>query len=99
MRSNEGKSSRRYFGPGFFGFFEELTRNNGREWFNANKNRYETSVRGPMLNFIADVGPRLKQISSYYVSDPRPIGGSMMRIYRNLRFSRRPYCSKYAPKT
>src|SRR5437016_80532 len=80
--------SRAYFGPRFFGFFEELERNNNREWFQRNKSRYEDEVREPMLGFIADLGPRLKKLSRYYVADPRPTGGSMFRIYRNLRFSR-----------
>jgi uncharacterized protein (TIGR02453 family) len=78
----------RYFSPKAFEFFEELTRNNNREWFLKNKSRYENDVRDPMLAFIADFAPRLKKISANYVADPRPSGGSMMRIYRNLRFSR-----------
>ena len=78
----------RYFSPKFFEFFEELGRNNNREWFLKNKSRYENEVREPMLAFIAAFAPRLKKISACYVADPRPSGGSMMRIYRNLRFSR-----------
>ena len=78
----------RYFTPRFFEFLDELSRNNNREWFVPNKPRYERDVREPMLAFIADFGPRLKKISANYVADPRPTGESMMRIYRNLRFSR-----------
>lgn len=78
----------RYFSPKFFEFFEELGRNNNREWFLKNKSRYENEVREPMLAFIAAFAPQLKKISACYVADPRPSGGSMMRIYRNLRFSR-----------
>ena len=78
----------RYFTPRFFEFFEELSRNNNRDWFIANKPRYEHDVREPMLAFIADFAPRLRKISARYVADPSPTGGSMMRIYRNLRFSR-----------
>jgi uncharacterized protein (TIGR02453 family) len=78
----------RYFTPRFFEFFEELSRNNNRDWFIPNKPRYEHDVREPMLAFIADFAPRLRKISPRYVADPRPSGGSMMRIYRNLRFSR-----------
>lgn len=80
--------ARRYFTPRFFGFLEELSRNNNRDWFQHNKARYEHDVREPMLAFIADFAPRLRKISAYYVADPRPTGGSMMRIYRNIRFSR-----------
>jgi len=78
----------RYFTPRFFEFLEELSRNNNREWFIPNKARYERDVREPMLAFIADFALRLRKISACYVADPRPMGGSMMRIYRNLRFSR-----------
>ncbi|HUA33465.1 MAG TPA: TIGR02453 family protein [Candidatus Binataceae bacterium] len=78
----------RYFSPAFFEFFEELSRNNNREWFQHNKSRYEDEVRTPMLRFIADFAPRLRAIGKHFDADPRPTGGSMMRIYRNLRFSR-----------
>jgi uncharacterized protein (TIGR02453 family) len=78
----------RYFNPRFFEFLEELSRNNNRDWFQQNKPRYERDVREPMLAFIADFAPRLRKISARYIADPRPTGGSMMRIYRNLRFSR-----------
>jgi uncharacterized protein (TIGR02453 family) len=78
----------RYFAPRFFEFLEELSRNNNRDWFQDNKPRYEHDVREPMLAFIADFAPRLQKISPRYLADSRPTGGSMMRIYRNLRFSR-----------
>jgi len=77
-----------HFTPAFFEFFEELARNNNREWFQRNKQRYESRVRDPTLAFIADLAPHLRKLSKYYVPDPRPSGGSMFRIYRNLRFSR-----------
>ena len=79
---------RNYFNVRFFEFFEELGRNNNREWFQRNRDRYEREVREPMLNFISDFAPRLHKIARYFEADPRPTGGSMMRIYRNLRFSR-----------
>jgi uncharacterized protein (TIGR02453 family) len=80
--------AQRYFTPKFFEFFEELSRNNNRDWFTPNKPRYQHDVREPMLAFIADFAVRLRKISANYVADPRSTGGSMMRIYRNLRFSR-----------
>ena len=86
-------SGKRYFGPSLFDFFRDLQANNNRQWFLANKARYESAVHDPMLRFIADFGPRLRRISRHYVADPRPIGGSMFRIYRDVRFSsdKRPY--------
>jgi uncharacterized protein (TIGR02453 family) len=76
-----------YFRPAFFGFFRELAKNNKRDWFQANKSRFENDVRDPMLRFIGDLGPRLRKLSKHYVADPRPVGGSMFRIYRDIRFS------------
>jgi uncharacterized protein (TIGR02453 family) len=83
----------RYFNTEFFKFQKELMAHNEREWFLRNKERYETSVRDPFLRFIADLASPLRQIDSHYVADPRPTGGSMMRIYRDTRFARdkRPY--------
>ncbi len=76
-----------------FRFFEELRRNNNREWFAANKERYKRSVVAPMVAFIEAMDVRLARVSDCFVADPRPNGGSMFRIYRDLRFTpdRRPY--------
>lgn len=71
-----------------FAFLAELKENNDRGWFAANKGRYERDVRDPMIRFISDFGPRLTRISKHLVADPRPVGGSMFRIYRDIRFSR-----------
>src|SRR2546427_237453 len=71
-----------------FGFLRELRRHNNREWFNANKERYLGEVRDPLLAFIQAIVPRLTRISPHIVADPRPSGGSLLRIYRDTRFSR-----------
>jgi uncharacterized protein (TIGR02453 family) len=76
------------FPADFFRFFEQLRRNNEREWFNANKDRFQQSVLEPMSAFITAVQPRLAGISRNFVADPRPHGGSMFRIYRDTRFSK-----------
>ncbi|HVR40745.1 MAG TPA: DUF2461 domain-containing protein [Thermoanaerobaculia bacterium] len=77
-----------YFSAEVFRFLRELRENNDREWFAANKERYEKKVRDPILHFISDVGPRLQKISGAIVADPRPSGGSLFRIYRDTRFSK-----------
>jgi uncharacterized protein (TIGR02453 family) len=87
-----------HFDPELFGFLNELRLNNDRTWFLANKERYESVVRDPFLRFIADVGPRLRPISRHVVADPRPSGGSLFRIYRDVRFSKdkSPYKTQVA---
>jgi uncharacterized protein (TIGR02453 family) len=75
-------------GPSAFAFLRQLARNNDREWFNANKQRYVDDVRDPLLRFIAAFAPELAKIDPRMVADPRPVGGSLFRIYRDTRFSK-----------
>ena len=77
----------RYFGPGFFEFFRSLAKNNRKEWFEANKGRYEEVVLDPAVRFVRDAGARLKKISPHLVGEAKPYGGSISRIYRDIRFS------------
>lgn len=81
------------FPTDFFAFFRELKANNNRPWFEANKQRYRDSVQAPMAEFILAMQPRLAKISKQFTADPRPNGGSMFRIYRDVRFAKdkRPY--------
>jgi len=74
-------------------FLEELADNNNRPWFQENKWRYEQDVLEPALAFIRDFQPRLKKLSPYFVASDRRVGGSLMRVYRDTRFSqdRTPY--------
>lgn len=77
-----------YFTPRTFRFLRELAANNDREWFLANKSRYEADVKEPALRFIADFSTPLARISPHFRADPRASGGSLFRIYRDTRFSR-----------
>jgi uncharacterized protein (TIGR02453 family) len=87
-----------YFTAEALHFLEELREHNQRDWFQANRARYESQLREPFLNLIAALQAPLKKISPNFVVDPRPTGGSMMRIYRDIRFSRdkRPYNTSLA---
>ena len=78
----------RQFDPEFFQFMADLAENNDREWFAANKERYEAEVLEPALAFIEDFGYRLREISPNFVADPRRMGGSLFRIYRDTRFAK-----------
>ena len=76
------------FGRELFGFLAELKQHNDRDWFNANKARYEADLLEPALAFIEDFAPYLHQISPHLRADPRRTGGSLFRIYRDTRFSK-----------
>ena len=77
-----------HFSEALFTFLLELQANNSRDWFKANKSRYESAVKLPLLAFITEFGPHMRSISKAFVADPRPVGGSMFRIYRDTRFSK-----------
>ncbi|WP_146909342.1 DUF2461 domain-containing protein [Arenimonas daejeonensis] len=76
-----------YFSDKTFKFLRALGRNNNRDWFTAHKADYETHLRQPFLRLITDLQPDLAAISPHYRADPRPMGGSLFRIYRDTRFA------------
>jgi len=80
--------ARPYFTRGLFTFLRDLAANNDRTWFHANKDRYEEHYRDPAVRFIADFGPQVRAVSPHLVVDPRPHGGSLLRIYRDIRFKK-----------
>jgi uncharacterized protein (TIGR02453 family) len=77
-----------YFTPATFNFLRMLAANNTREWFTAHQQDYENQVRAPALDFISDTADELPVISQHFLASPRKVGGSLMRIHRDTRFSR-----------
>lgn len=76
------------FDAELFSFLRDLKANNTRDWFAANKSRYERAVLEPALGFIEDFAPYLAEISEQLRADPRRAGGSLFRIHRDVRFSK-----------
>jgi len=72
----------------FFSFYRELKNNNNREWFAENKGRYLDNVVDPALDFIGAMEKPLKKISPYFLAVAKRSRGSLMRIYRDVRFSK-----------
>ncbi|MCL2871708.1 MAG: DUF2461 domain-containing protein [Betaproteobacteria bacterium] len=70
-----------------FKFLSELDTNNNRVWFTENKSRYEALVREPALDFIEAMAPSLKKFAPHFRADARKMGGSLMRVYRDTRFT------------
>ena len=67
-----------------FRFLKDLKKNNDREWFAANKTRYEEHLKEPALRIIEAFAPELKKLSSHFMATPR----SLFRIHRDTRFSK-----------
>ena len=69
-------------------FLRELQANNNREWFKANKDRYDEDVLDVALRFIISMQDPLAEIAPRFTAIPTRVGGSMMRVYRDTRFSK-----------
>jgi uncharacterized protein (TIGR02453 family) len=93
LKMAKSTSKEPYFSSDLFDFLRDLKRHNHRDWFEANKERYLRFARDPLLSFITDFGPYLNRIDPNFVTDPSPVGGSLFRIYRDVRFSKdkQPY--------
>ena len=69
-------------------FLDELDQNNNRDWFQAHKDDYQQHVLAPTQDLVFALGARLQELSPGIRYDPRANGGSIMRIYRDLRLSK-----------
>jgi len=76
------------FTPESVAFLTELKNNNNRDWFNENKKRYEEQVLDVALNFIQSMHDPLAEIAPHFTAIPKRMGGSLMRVYRDTRFSK-----------
>jgi len=82
-----------YFTRAVFRYLDRLAANNNRDWFERHRQEYEDLVRTPALRLIADMGDALPAVSPHFRAEPRKVGGSLMRVHRDVRFARdkRPY--------
>ena len=76
------------FEPQTLSFLDDLCANNNREWFKENKSRYEEQVLDVALRFIQSMHDPLYDIAPHFVAQATRIGGSLMRVYRDTRFSK-----------
>jgi uncharacterized protein (TIGR02453 family) len=79
--------------PRLFQFLRELRSHNDRQWFAEHKRRYEADVRDPAVELVRQLEKPLAKIAPLLMAIPKTHGGSVMRIYRDTRFSKdkRPY--------
>jgi uncharacterized protein (TIGR02453 family) len=83
----------RFFSPASFDFLTKLNANNNRDWFDRHKQEYEDAVRSPALDFIDAMAGDIEALSPHFLAVPRKVGGSLMRVYRDVRFGKdkRPF--------
>lgn len=68
-----------WFTPALFRFLEELALHNDRDWFERNRERYVRDVRDPMLRFVADAAPVLRQLAPRLVAVRRGVAPARPR--------------------
>ena len=76
-------------------FIKDVAEHNDRDWFAENKHRYETA-RTDLFTLIEKLIPELAAIDPAFPIDT-PAKKCLMRIYRDVRFSKNkdPYKSNY----
>lgn len=75
----------KYFTQDFIDFFNELNKNNNRDWFNANKQRYIESVKDPFYHFIEEMIHNIHDEDKSITLTPKE---AIFRIYKDVRFSK-----------
>ena len=85
----------KYFTKSFITFFEDLANNNQKEWFHANKKRYESEVKKPFETFLSDLIASIQKEDPSLSIAPKDC---VLRINRDLRFSKdkTPYNLHYS---
>ncbi|MEO0470637.1 MAG: DUF2461 domain-containing protein [Bacteroidota bacterium] len=75
-----------YFTQDYLDFFANLSANNHREWFQANKKRYENSVKKPFAAFVDALIERVQGEDDPEIRiTPKE---AIFRINRDIRFSK-----------
>lgn len=78
------------FAPHALDFFTELDANQNRDWFLANKARYEATIRDPLAQLVGSLTLAFAVHDIPLMGDPKT---SLFRINRDVRFAhdKRPY--------
>lgn len=66
-------------------FFTELKENNNKEWFDANRLRYEKEIKNKSKEFLKALGDEFLKNGHPYIADNKL---SLFRINRDIRFSK-----------
>lgn len=75
----------KYFSTSFFKFFDELNKNNNKEWFDKNRERYELDVKQPFKKLVEDINT---QLLKDFPELNQAVHKNIFRINRDIRFSK-----------
>ena len=74
-----------WFTSDFNQFFKDLAKNNNKEWFDANRKRYEDSVKRPFEAFVGELIKRIAKLDPLIGPEPKD---AIFRINKDIRFSK-----------
>ncbi len=74
-----------YFTSDFIAFFEDLSDNNNKSWFDQNRKRYEKSAKEPFNAFVEEMIVRIHKDNSDILIRPSE---AIFRINRDIRFAK-----------
>lgn len=78
-----------------FDYLRDLAANNDRDWFEANRTRYETAWLDPARSVVRALAPMAEALNTPHRADPA-VNKSIRRINRDTRFSKDK--TPYAPQ-
>ncbi len=73
------------FPKGGVEFLRDLAEHNNRDWFQANKKRYEKDLKDPARRLAEAIATVLEKVDRRHAGDPAKAVG---RIHRDIRFSK-----------
>jgi uncharacterized protein (TIGR02453 family) len=84
-----------HFTPAAIKFLKDLAKHNDREWFEPRKPIYERELKAPMLTIVGEITDAMHDFAPDFIRPPQK---TVMRIYRDVRFSpdKRPYKTNIA---
>jgi uncharacterized protein (TIGR02453 family) len=68
-------------------FLTALSKNNNKDWFNKNRERFDFEFLQPAIQFVIELGERLVELSPNIIAIPK-IDKSIFRLHRDVRFSK-----------
>jgi uncharacterized protein (TIGR02453 family) len=68
-------------------FLTALSKNNNKDWFNKNRERFDFEFLQPAVQFVIELGERLVELSPNIIAIPK-IDKSIFRLHRDVRFSK-----------
>ena len=68
-------------------FLNKLKKNNNREWFEANRELFNSDFLAPAVQFVAEMGEKLITLDPEIMAIPKT-DKSIFRLHRDVRFSK-----------